>query len=95
MGWIGCVRCVKLRHDFLAQTIALIAQVQPVLHQVSCNNETIPNVPKHCETHQNMILGSNGMDWVDALRTIPTRLRGTNFCINCSSLARFAPSIMQ
>ena len=39
--------------------------------------------------HQNMSLGSNGMDWVCWLRKIPTRLRGTNFC---TSSARFAPS---
>jgi len=25
---------------------------------------------------------------------IPTRLRGTNFCINCTSSAHFAPSFM-
>ena len=47
------------------------------------------------ERHHNMSLGSNGMDWVDALRTIPTRLRVTNFCINCTSSAHFAPSFMQ
>jgi hypothetical protein len=153
MGWIGCVRWEKFRHDFVARTFALIAPVQPVLHQVSCsnemipnapkdyemhgimslgsnganrvrlfwkiltrlrakifaiiapvqpvlhqvwcNNETIPNAPKHCEMHQNMSLGYNGMDWVNALRTIPTRLRETNFCINWTSPAHFAPSFMQ
>src|SRR6185437_3755595 len=31
-----------------------------------------------------MSLGSNGVDLVHSLRKIPTRLRGTNFCINCS-----------
>jgi hypothetical protein len=60
MGWIGCVRCEKLQCDFMAQTFALIAPVQPVLHRALCCNETILNAPKHYETHQNMSLGSNG-----------------------------------
>jgi len=152
MGWIRCIRCEKFWHDFLAQTFALIAlvqpvlhqilcsnemiqseptnyethqnmslgskgvnqvrsfwtiptrlvvrnfsliaPVQPVLHQVSCNNKTIPNLAKHCETDKTMSLGSNQVDWVHALRTIPMRLRATNFCIYCSSSVRFAPSFM-
>ena len=61
MGWIGSVRCEKSRRDFVAQTFGLIALVHPVLHRVSCSYETIPNAPKHYETHQNMILGSNGV----------------------------------
>ena len=52
MGWIGCVRCIKSRRDFVAQTFALLAPVHPVLHRVSCSYETIPNAPKHYETHQ-------------------------------------------
>ena len=46
----------------MKQTCALIAPVQPILHQVSCSNETLTKAPKHYETHQNMSLGSN---WVD------------------------------
>ena len=61
MGWIGWVRCKKFRCDFMAQTCALIAPVQPVLYRVSCSNETLPNAPKHYETHQNMSLGPNGV----------------------------------
>ena len=64
MGWIGCIRCEKSRRDFVARTFALIATVHPVLHQVSCSYEMIPNSPKHYETHQNMSLGSNGVDLV-------------------------------
>jgi len=64
MGWIGCVRYKKLRCEFMARTFELIALVQPVLHWVSCSNETLPNAPKHNETHQNMTLGSNGVDRV-------------------------------
>ena len=70
MGWIGRTRCEKSRRDFVARTFALIAPVHPVLHQVSCNYETIPNAPKHYETHQNMSLGSNGVDHVSSLRKI-------------------------
>ena len=60
----------KFQNNFMAQTIALIAPVQPILHRVSCSNETLPNAPKHYETHQNMSLGSNGVDQVRLLRKI-------------------------
>ena len=73
----------------MAQTWALIAPVQPILHQISCSNETLTKAPKHYKTHQNMSLGSNGVDRVGFLQKIPMRLRGTKYC---SSLARFAPS---
>ena len=62
MEWIGCVRCEKSRHDFVARTFALIAPVWRVLHQVSCSSETVQNAPERKETHQNMSLGSNGVD---------------------------------
>ena len=42
MEWIGCVHCKKLWCDFVARTSSLIAPVQPVLHWVSCSNETNP-----------------------------------------------------
>ena len=70
MGWVVCIRCEKSRHDIVARTFALIAPIHPVLHQVSCSYETIPNAPKHYETHQNMSLGSNGLDQVHSLRKI-------------------------
>ena len=57
MGWIGCIRCKQSRRDIVTRTFALIAPVHPVLHKVSCSYETIPNAPKHYETHQNMSLG--------------------------------------
>ena len=71
-GWIGCVRREKSRRDFVARTFALIALVHPILHRVSCGYEMIPNAPKHYATHQNMSLGSNGVDWVRSLQKIPT-----------------------
>ena len=95
MGWIWFVRCEKSRCHFVAQIFALIAPVHPVLHRVSCSYETIPNASKHNATHPNMSLGSNGMDWVRSLWKIPTWLRRTNFCINCTSSPRFALSFMQ
>jgi len=52
----------------MTRTFALIVPVQPNLHRISCSNETIYNAPKHYETHQNMSLGSNGMDQVHLLR---------------------------
>src|SRR6185437_3879162 len=42
--------------------------------------------------HQNVSLGSNGVDRVRSLRKIPMRLRFTNFC---TSSARFAPSFVR
>ena len=94
MGWIGCVRCKKFQNYFMAQTCALIAPIQLVLQRVSGSNETLPNAPKHYETHQSMSLGSNGVDCVRSLRKILMRLHGTNFCINCTSSTRFAPSFV-
>jgi hypothetical protein len=79
----------------MAQTFALIAPVWRVLQQVLSNIETVPNAPKRKETHQNMSLGSNGVDREHSLQKILTRHRCTNFCINCTSLARFAPSFVQ
>ena len=64
MGWIGCVHCEKSRRDFVARTFALIAPGHSVLHRVSCSYETIANAPKHYQRHQNMSLGSNGVDQV-------------------------------
>jgi hypothetical protein len=95
MGRIGCLRCDKSQCDFMARTFVLIAPVHPVLNQVSCNYETIPNAPKHYATPQNMSLGSNGVDWVRSYRKIPAWLRGTSFRINCTCSPCFASSFMR
>ena len=96
MGWTRCVGCKKLRRDFVAQTFELIAPVQYVLLKVSCSYEMIPNAPKYYKTDWNISLGSNGADWVCLLpKKIPTWLRATNFCINCTTSPHFAPSFMQ
>ena len=72
MGWIRGIHYEKSRRDFVARTFALIAPVHPVLHQVSCSYEMIPNAPKHYATHKKMSLGSNGVDQVRSLQKIPT-----------------------
>jgi hypothetical protein len=54
-----------------------------------------PKCTKHYETHQNMSWGSNGVDQVHLLGKIATWLRGTNFCINCTSSVCFVPCFMQ
>ena len=91
MGWIGCVRGQKFRCEFVPQSFALIAPVQPVLHRFHVVTKQIQNAHKQYETNQYLSLGSNGVDWVRSLRKIPNRLRGTNFC---TSSARFAPSFV-
>ena len=58
----------KIQCDFMARTLVLIEPVQYVLKQVLCRYGTIPNAPKYYETHQNISLGSNGVDWVRSLR---------------------------
>ena len=94
-GGLDAFVAEKSRCHFVARTFALIAPIHPILHRVSCSYEMIPNAPKYYETHQNISLGSNGVDWVRSLRKIPMWLRGANFCINCTSLPHFAPSFMQ
>ena len=65
----------------MAQTCALIAPVQPILYQVMCSNERLPNAPKHYETHQNMSLGSSGVDRVDSLQNIRCEFVARTFAL--------------
>ena len=95
MGWIGCFHCENIWCDFMAPTFGFIAPVQPILHRVSCTNEMVQNAPKHYETHQNMSLGSDGVDWADLLQKILTQLCGLKFCITCNSSACFEPGIVK
>ena len=46
-GGSGMFVAKKLQCDFMTQTCALIAPVQPILHRVPCSNDTLPNAPKH------------------------------------------------
>ena len=95
MGWIECVLCEKFRCDFMAQTCALIASVQPVLHRVSCSNETLTNAPKH---HENAPKHEFRVQWGGSHAFVAKNFDAiscTNFCINCTSSAYFAPRFMQ
>jgi hypothetical protein len=60
MGWTGCVRYKKFQHDFIVQTCALIAPVQPVLHRLSWSNDMVRNAPKLQFGVQ--LGGSSGLD---------------------------------
>jgi len=84
MGWIECVRYKKYRRDFVARTFALVRNVSPRVLQ---GNQMVANAPRRYETHQNMSLGSNGVDRVRLLRKIPVRFRGTNFCTSSECFA--------
>ena len=86
MWRIGCTCCENSWRDFMERTFVLIAPVDPVLHRVSCSYEIIPNAVKHYVTHQNMSLGSNGVDWVRSLRKIPMWLRGTNMSLRSNGV---------
>ena len=46
MGWTGSIHCEKFHRNFMVQNFAIIAPVQPSLHQVFCINETIQGAPK-------------------------------------------------
>ena len=52
MECVRCIRCEKFQNDFMAQTCALIAPVQPVLQRDSCSNETLPNAPVQFILHR-------------------------------------------
>ena len=86
MGWIVFVRREKnptrLRGTHFCTSLAHFAL--SFIRQ--------PNGPKWYEMHQNMSLGSHGVDRVLSLPKIPTRLRGTNFC---TSSERFTPSFVR
>ena len=92
--WLYCVGCENLPRDFVARIFVWIEPFQYVLQQVLCSYEMIPNAPKYNKTDRIISLGSNGVGLVRSLRKIPTWFCGTNFCINCSSSHRFAPSFM-
>ena len=71
MGRTACIRREKSRRDFVARAFTLIKLVHPDLHRVSCGYGTIPNAAKHYATHQQMSLGSNGVDSVRWLQKNP------------------------
>jgi hypothetical protein len=93
-GGLGAFVVKNIQRDFVARTFALIAPFQLILHRVSCSNKMVPNAPKHYETQKKLSFGSNGVDQVHSLRKHPMQLRGMNFCINWTSSAHFALSLL-
>ena len=85
----------KFRCNFVARTFALIVLVRPVLHRVSCSKKLIPNAPKHYETHQNMSLGSNGVDRVRSLEKFRHDFVGWSFFNNGTTSTQFASSFVR
>ena len=81
MDWIGCARYEKFLCNFVAQTFALIAPIQPILHRVSCNNEMVPNAPKLYKTQQSMSLGSNGVHLVRLLQKFRCNFGARTFAL--------------
>src|SRR6185312_4533613 len=77
----------------MAQTFALIAPVWRILLQVSCSSETVQNAPERKETHQTHEFRFQWCGSGAFVAKILTRHHGTNFCINCTSLAWFASSL--
>ena len=94
--WGGQVHSLRKITTWLRGTnFCINCTSSPRFAPSSCSYETIQNAPKHYESHQNISLGSNWVDQVRLLGKITTWLRGTNFCINCTSSVCFAPSFMQ
>src|SRR6185312_13223113 len=60
LDWERSFRKILTRHH--GTNFCINCTVWRVLQQVLCNSETVPNAPKQKETHQNMSLGSNGVD---------------------------------
>ena len=76
VDWVRSLR--KIPTWLRGTNFCIIAPVHPVLHRVWCSYESIRNAPKHYATHQNMSLGSNGVDRVRSLWKILMRFHGTN-----------------
>ena len=68
--WGGTGVFVAKNSDMISwhELFSLIAPVLPKLLRVLYNNKMILNAPKPYETHQNMSLGSNGVDQVRSLQ---------------------------
>ena len=90
MVWIGRVRSDKFRRDFVTRTFALIAIDWPISIEFSVVTKRSQMHPTITKMQHNMGLGSHGVFLMCSLRKDPTRLRGMNFCINCTSSPHFA-----
>jgi hypothetical protein len=95
IGRIECVLCEKFWCDFMTQTCALIAPVQPILHRVSCSNETLTNAPEH---YENAPKHEFGVQWGGSRAFVAKNsdaITWHELCFTCTSSAYFAPSFMQ
>ena len=63
-GGLGAFIAKNFEATSWHELLHLLHQFNPFCNKASCSNETIHNTPKHYETHQNMSLGSNGVDRV-------------------------------
>ena len=89
-GGSGAFIAKKFRCDFIAQTCPLIAPVQPILHRVSCSNETLPNAPNTMKCSKTWVVQWGRLGAFVAKNS--DAFYGTNLCIDCTSSTRFAPS---
>ena len=89
MGWIGCVHCKKNPTRLRGMNFCTSSDCFTPSFVWQPNG---PECTHMVQKHQNVSLGSNGLDRVCSLRKILMRLRGTNFC---TSSAHFALSFVR
>src|SRR6185436_14363500 len=94
MVWVGHVRSDKFRRDIVTRTFALIAPDWPICTEFSAvikRSQMHPNFTK-CKKYEIRVqwCGSGAF-----IMKSSAQLRGMNFCINCTSSAHLAPSLVQ
>ena len=95
MGWIRCVCWEKLQRDFVARTFCINCTSSVCFAPSFMQLRNDPKCIQILRNGRNISLGCNGVDWLHSLRKIPSWLRGTNFCMNWTSLVCFATTFMQ
>ena len=85
MGWIGCIRCEKIRHDFVAQTVALIALLCIKFHAVMKRSQMHPNTTKLTET---CIYGPMQWTWCVRCENIRHDFVAWTLFTNCTSFSQ-------
>ena len=66
VDWVRSLWKIPMRHR--GTNLCINCTSSTCFAQSLCSNETLPNAPKHYETHQNMSLRSNGVGRVHLLR---------------------------
>ena len=97
LEWIGLICCKKILKQLCGLNFCINYKSLDRFEPSIVKQQNRPKCPQTLrnKTKQNMSLGSNRVDRVHSLRKIWTRLRGSNFCIDFTSSAHFAPSFMQ